>query len=204
MNNWDHDIVQVNLPIKSVLEIIRSIISKESRTELLRYTISHAYTIGNPELLNICEQIKQEYEIQLFGPSPITSASIQNRTTSYLDQQEMDVLNPSINRIKECITKAMRQLVSNNLIKKKQDWAAVYQIIIERDLYLKLTKKDFVDMVKSQHFTDELVPASSSNLDKMIFSTTHQYPNWSIDGKSAKELQRLTHIAECFLAFYQS
>lgn len=204
MSKWDHDIIHVDLQIKSVLDIIHSTISKESRTELLRSTYSYAYSIGNWDLYNLCEQLTKQYEIQIFAPSPITSASLPNRTTSPFDRPELSVLNPNINRINECIVKAMQQLVANNLIKKKQDWAAVYQIIIEQGFYSKLTKKDFVEMVKSQSFTDELVPASSSNIDKVFFSTAHKYPNWSIEGKSTKELQRLTQIACRFLDYYQS
>ena len=105
---------------------------------------------------------------------------------------------------------AMTKMIDQELIKNKQDWVALYQVLKEKeDECKKLSKVDFVKML--QNFPSRLVPASSSNLDKVAF--TGEYPQWkkiqittatNIDSQmSDGEIERLGQLAEVFLSFYQ-
>ena len=104
----------------------------------------------------------------------------------------------------ERVAAGMRHVVDRNLVQKKQDWAAIYQVLLDEEIYEKLTKTDFVKKVQSLGFTSELVPSSSSNIDKVMFSNSSKYPAWRITGFADEETDRLTALASAFLTFYRS
>ena len=104
----------------------------------------------------------------------------------------------------ERVAASMRHVVDRNLVQKKQDWAAIYQVLLDEEIYEKLTKTDFVKKVQTFGFTNELVPSSSSNIDKVMFSNASKYPAWRITGFTDEETERLTALATAFLTFYRS
>ena len=104
----------------------------------------------------------------------------------------------------ERVAASMRHVVDRNLVQKKQDWAAIYQVLLDEEIYEKLTKTDFVKKVQTLGFTNELVPSSSSNIDKVMFSNASKYPAWRITGFTDEETERLTALATAFLTFYRS
>jgi hypothetical protein len=104
----------------------------------------------------------------------------------------------------ERVAAGMRHVVDRNLVQKKQDWAAIYQVLLDEEIYEKLTKTDFVKKVQTLGFTPELVPSSSSNIDKVMFSKASKYPAWRITGFADEETDRLTALASAFLTFYRS
>ena len=104
----------------------------------------------------------------------------------------------------ERVAASMRHVVDRNLVQKKQDWAAIYQVLLDEEIYEKLTRTDFVKKVQTLGFTNELVPSSSSNIDKVMFSNASKYPAWRITGFTDEETERLTALATSFLTFYRS
>ena len=104
----------------------------------------------------------------------------------------------------ERVAASMRHVVDRNLVQKKQDWAAIYQVLLDEEIYEKLTKTDFVKKVQTLGFTNELVPSSSSNIDKVMFSNASKDPAWRITGFTDEETERLTALATAFLTFYRS
>lgn len=120
------------------------------------------------------------------------------------EQSGMDTLSRE-DKMKRII-QAIKKVVNDDLILKKQDWAAIYRVLQDTKYYT-LTKHSFVDLIQNQCSSKRIVPASDSNLRKVVFYENKRdkdkyiYPNWKIEGMNDDETSRLIKLAQRFMSY---
>ena len=100
------------------------------------------------------------------------------------------------------IIESIKKVVADDLILKKQDWAAIYRILHEKEYY-SLTMKRFVEIIEEQKISKRITPASDSNIRKVTFHNNLQYrhPYWKIEGMNDDEISRLANLARTFMNY---
>lgn len=102
---------------------------------------------------------------------------------------------------KERVLQAMRKVVEDGLINKKQDWAAVYIKIRNEKIFDFLTRADFFRLINSQKFSSEIVPKYASSIEKLVHYNS-QIDQWVLIGKISLD-DKLTELADKFFDYYQ-
>lgn len=96
--------------------------------------------------------------------------------------------------------KVIGELIANNIIQEKQEFAAIFRIVQERVLP-EIKRGEFCRLVCENVPMAEDIKPSEDNIRKVVFSDskTALYPNWKITGFSVEKTFRYTEIAKCFV-----
>lgn len=120
-----------------------------------------------------------------------------NPTIEVRPQGEMASSNASSRE--ERVAKAIKQMVDEDMIIEKQQFAAIFQILHEKGIYENLTQQAFVDFLKNHcQLPTDLVP-DRSLLGKVAFAG--RFPEWQTSKSDPSKNAQMVRVARQFLDY---
>ena len=99
----------------------------------------------------------------------------------------------------ERVADAIKQMLDEGIIVEKQQFAAIFQILREKNIYESLTQQAFVDFLKNHcQLPADLVP-DRSLLGKVAFAG--RFPEWQTSKSDPSKNAQMVHVARQFLDY---
>lgn len=95
---------------------------------------------------------------------------------------------------------AVKAMYDRDIIRKKNEWAAVKRVLEDNHIYDKLQNTSFVAMLKDAGIPEDALPTDST-LGKVIFKN-RPYSFWEIIDRQPNDVKRFVKVAEEFMELY--